>query len=91
MNQFEFPEHNCELNLVHNSHKNSYETVEQYLEVHSCGDWINEEQRMKAFVEQDYWELHWYPDTPVTFICLYAHDLNVLLEHAWNYSHEEKS
>lgn len=83
-----FPSHKAGLQLSHNEHKNVYETVEEYTgdlmscgdeDPNSLGDWISQEQKDKAIKEQDFWELHWYPDTPVGFYRLWAYDIDELL------------
>jgi len=77
-----FPKHKCELILSHNAHKTSYTSVDEYTRFDLNGDcWISEEQKEKAYKTQEYWELHWYPDTPVGFIRFWAADLDALLEY----------
>lgn len=89
MSDFKLPVHKAGLQLSHNEHKNTYDTVEEYTgELMSCGkedpnglgDWISQEQKDKAIATQDFWELHWYPDTPVGFYRLWAADLDSLLK-----------
>ena len=74
------PLHECELMLSHNPHRSSYESVEAWeLSAGASSDWVSTEERDKAIATQDFWELHWYPDTPVGFIRRCAHDLAMLL------------
>jgi hypothetical protein len=79
----EFPRHEGGLYLTHNDHKAAYETVESRLSCFDSGDdWVNEEQKKKALEKQEYWQLQWYPDTPISSYSLLAYDLDVLLEEA---------
>ena len=78
-----FPKHNCSLFLTHDPHKNYYQTIEQWekdVSGLSASDWVSPEQREKALIHNSFWELHWYPDTPIGFYRLLAYDLAVLLE-----------
>jgi hypothetical protein len=81
-----FPAHKCELALLHNPHKNLYQTVAQAIENNEHGykqnDWVSIEQRNKAIETNDCWMLQWYPDAPVGFCLLTACDLDVLLRKA---------
>lgn len=77
-----FPAHKCGLYLSHNSHKDCYKTVKEFINeeefgYHDC--WINEEQKQKAIETNDCWYIQWYPDTPIGFCILAAADLDVLL------------
>lgn len=79
------PEHACELSLTHNECRSSYETVAQMVtngERYPGGRWVSEDQKAKAIATNDYWCLHWYPRTPVSFCVLLACDLDVLLKAA---------
>ncbi len=76
-----FPRHEAGLYLVHNAHKDVYETIEQYYE-DDPNDWVSEDQRLKALKENSVWDLQWYPDTPIGSYRLLACDLDVLLEAA---------
>lgn len=77
------PRHDAGLYLTHNDHKSVYETIEQrYENADVAGDWVSEEQRLKAIAEDSVWELIWYPDTPIGSYRLLACDLDVLLEEA---------
>ncbi len=79
-----FPQHKASLHLTHNEHLGSYETVQQLIDDKHCDytSWISEEQKEKAIEANDCWTLHWYPDTPIGFYTLAAHDLDKLLEEA---------
>lgn len=85
-----FPRHDCELILSHNTHKNNYQTIEQWeKDLKACSNeddadpvkfgWVSVEQRDKAIAKNSVWELHWYPDTPIGFFRIFACDLDVLL------------
>lgn len=79
-----FPAHKCSLTLEHNPHKNNYESIQQYCENLAQFDfdddtWVSLEQKQKAIQRDCFWELHWYPRTPIGFYKLWACDLDVLL------------
>ena len=81
MRELKFPKHDAGLHLEHNPHKNVYETIEEY--EHQNEDcWVSQEEKKKAIETNDYWRLQWYPDTPVGFYVLMAHNLEALLEAA---------
>ena len=75
------PPHKCELTLTHNPHTSNYETVEDYMVWRKLdeSDWVSPEQRAKAVETNDFWEVQWYPETPVGFNYLCAADLGALL------------
>ena len=84
------PKHKASLSLVHNDHKDCYETVEQWetkLRA-ACNEddsdpvefgWVSAEQRQKAIETDSVWRLQWYPLTPIGSISLFACDLDALL------------
>lgn len=77
-----FPKHHS-LFLIHNEHKNYYETVEQYVDYRDNEDfWVNDHQKQKSLETQELWELQWYPKTPVGFYKLMGADLDVVLQAA---------
>jgi len=69
------PEHKCGLRLIHNEHRDVYETVEQF---YDANDFISEEEWRKAIAEDSVWVLHWYPNTPVGFIRIAASTLEAI-------------
>lgn len=84
------PAHKCGLYLEHNSHRDMYESVEQWeenmlsfdgVEPGSERDWISAEERQKAIETDSVWTLQWYPNTPVAFCRLWASSLEALLAH----------
>lgn len=80
----QLPSHACSLTLEHNEHKNSYQTVAEYL-AHIDGDlydWPSNEEKQKAIDANELWTLQWYPRTPVSFIAVAAATLETLLEFA---------
>lgn len=76
-----FPKHACSLYLTHDPHKNCYQTVEKYEDDIFAAEpeWVSPEQRARAIASNSFWELQWYPDTPIGFYRLLACDLDVLL------------
>lgn len=85
-----FPAHKAELILSHNSNKTMYQSVQDYTDHADAEEWVNEEQKLKAYETQDYWELHWWPDTPVGSYQLLAADLDVLLARALEISEQDE-
>ena len=70
------------LSLHHNEHRSTYETIQHFEDFFGDNpffDWVSDEQRDLAYETQDFWYCQWYPDTPQSFHCLAAHDLDVLL------------
>lgn len=76
------PEHKCSLSLVHNEHRDYYQTVEQWASNREGMEWVSEEQRLKAIAEDNVWTIIWYPNTPIGSEWLAAYDLEVLLNRA---------
>ncbi len=77
-----FPRHDITLYLTHNQHRSYYQTIEEYVSDMNLDNWINEEEKTAALASQDFWELQWYPDTPIGSYCLLAHNLDNLLVYA---------
>lgn len=80
-----FPEHKCGLFLTHNEHRDYYQPLSQWIEEHSQdGDepWGSPEQKQKCLDTDELWELHWYPNTPVGFLVVWAATLEELLTFA---------
>lgn len=81
------PKH-INLEIEHNPHKTDYETAEQYIKkMFSCDCWdikdfISEEDKAECVKNNDFWTLHWYPDTPVGFCTIIASTLEKALERA---------
>ena len=58
------PPHECGLYLIHNEHRDVYQSVEEFY----GKDWfVSEEEWQKAIKEDSVWALQWYPHTPVGF------------------------
>lgn len=87
MSNLVFPGHKCSLTLSHNPHKDVYDTIEVYIE-RLCGEWVSEEEKVKALETNDFWMLQWYPNTPICFFLLYAHNLDKLLEESFKVKKE---
>lgn len=77
-----FPEHKCGLFLTHNEHKDYYEPLAKMADDRKWSDenWVSPEQKAKAFETDEYWELQWYPDTPVGCYIIRAADLDAMQE-----------
>jgi hypothetical protein len=73
------PKHKCALSITHNEHKSYYDSIEDYVDEERL-QWVSEEEKQKAIAANEIWEIQWYPDTPIGFICVAASSLDVLLE-----------
>jgi hypothetical protein len=74
------PEHKCALYLVHNEHKNLYQSLEEWLsETNDMYEWENEEARARAIATDECWTLQWYKETPIGFHAIAAPTLEELL------------
>jgi len=79
------PAHEGSLNLAHNEHKSTGQTVEEWLiELDEEGnsdlyDWVSDEQKQKALTTDTLWTLQWYPDDSDSFYAMAAADLDALL------------
>ena len=75
-----FPEHKVSLSLTHNQHKVYYEPLVSYIEQIHAAEWVSPEERERALVMDEIWELHWHPDTPVGAYLLCASTLEAVME-----------
>ena len=80
------PEHKCSLSIVHNRHKDYYETVEEYLDsIEDFYDLFSSEDSLTKCIEtNEIWELQWYPETPIGFEAIAAPTLLDLLLFAYS-------
>ena len=89
----QFPEHKCGMYIHHNAHKDYYETVEKAIgDDHStyprdCFE--NEEAIAECIKTGDVWEVHWYPETPIGFIHVFAPTLEDALRLACESDEDE--
>jgi len=58
------PPHECGFYLVHNEHKDVYQTAADFYDKE---DFVSEEEWEKAIEKNSVWAVHWYPDTPIGF------------------------
>ena len=78
------PNHQAGLSLTHNSHRMVDQTAAEWIEDQETYDrragfdWVSPEEREKAIREDSVWVLHWYPDTPASFISVAASSLEAL-------------
>jgi len=64
-----------------NSHKTSYEPLVDHVKNIDCEDcFVSEEDKNKCLKENRTYELHWYKDTSVGFIKIYASKLELIYE-----------
>lgn len=69
------PKHKCGLHLIHNEHRDVYETIENFYDFES---FISQEEFTKAIAEDSVWVLQWYPETPIGFHRISASTLEAL-------------
>ena len=84
---YNLPTHKCGLYLIHNEHKDVYETVESYYEL---PDFISQAEWENAVKQDSVWILHWYPDNPVSFFKIAASSLDAVLEAAQRIEEQTK-
>lgn len=65
-----FPKHKYGLYLIHNKHKDYYQSSKDYIEQREQNkgyhlNWSSETSREKCIETNQIWELQWYPDTPI--------------------------
>ena len=85
--EMKFPEHKCELTLTHNSHKNYYEPIEEYLtrpQFEDLTTWATDTSKERILKTDEIWELQWYPDTPIGFYLVVGATLEEVLQKANN-------
>lgn len=70
---------NLSMTLTHNQHKVFRQTIADYLDCNQIGDWVSEQERQRAIETDELWELHWYPDNPVSFFHLKASTFAALM------------
>lgn len=76
------PEHACSLTLVHNDHKDYYQSVADYIEDNDHFDWPSDTEKQKAVDTNELWTLQWYPRIPASFNAVAAATLEALLKFA---------
>lgn len=80
-----FPLHDCSLSIVHNPNKTYYQSVQEYLDDELVSgeckpDWESERHRERAIELNDFWEMQWYPNTPICFNRIAAPTFAELIE-----------
>lgn len=75
------PDHKCSLTIVHNDHKNIYQSAEEWIEENTFYQWISEEEKKKAIENDSIWTIQVYPETPIGFYAYAASNLETLLEY----------
>lgn len=81
--------------LETNLHKDNYQTVQEYLQELEFvnEDIFNEISKdvIKKMIENDsVLHIHFYPNTPVGFYCLYHYDLDKLIDEAYDILFRDK-
>ncbi|MBP2494684.1 hypothetical protein ABID82_007195 [Methylobacterium sp. PvP062] len=61
----------------------NYSTVQKHAEGwpdwDNHTDWVSDEERARAIETNSWWNVHWYPDTPVGFCSISASTLPALI------------
>jgi hypothetical protein len=81
-----FPPHKCGLYLTHNEHKDLYQTLEEWYEDQADNYDLLPSEFAECLEANEFWSLHWYPETPVGFYTAAASSLEKLLEKANKFS-----
>jgi hypothetical protein len=76
--ELKFPKH-INFTLEHNPHSLLYEEVEYWLDNAMYCE-VLPEDRDEMIKTGEIWELHWYPNTPVSFSCVAAATLDRVLQ-----------
>jgi len=74
-----FPPHKCGLYLEHNTHRDVYEKLADHIAEDKLLTWESEEAKQRAIETDEFWELQWYPATPISFYCVAAPTLDECL------------
>lgn len=78
-----FPKH-VSLSIQHNPHKDSYESVLEYLESNDLFmEDLAEEDLVKCIERDELWSIQWYPITPISFYMVISYSLERCLELAF--------
>ena len=77
-----FPPHECGLYLEHNTNRDFYQTVKQWLDDQQDGaamyTWENDAALERAIDTNEIWTLQWYPKYPNSFYAVAAPTLEEL-------------
>lgn len=79
------PKH-INIEITHNPHSVYYESAKDYIgekilyEEWSDNDFISQEDKQVCIDSNDFWTIHWYPKTPVSFCYVVASTLEKALE-----------
>lgn len=74
---------NASVQLTYRDLSDVYEKLEDRNDDYYADDtFLNEEDRAKCIETDQYWTLHFYPDTPVGFYHAHASDPDMLLDMA---------
>ena len=80
------PSHKAGLYIIHNEHKDVYETVKQYIEgshpAYNPDDFVSPEDMQKCIDTDDCWTIQWYPETPIGFHKVCGSSLEIVLTEA---------
>lgn len=77
---------NCGVYLYVNEHKDNYQSVKEYIE--DNGDWFGglQEDVLQKMIDKDtIITLQCYVNTPIGFLLTHGHNLQEIVDHAFNY------
>lgn len=73
----------CGVHLEYRSRANSYETLKEMIGLtHHEKDFLSSEDLQKCIDTDQYWDLQFYPETPIGFYHKTGSDVDVLLDWA---------
>lgn len=73
------PKHKGELILQHNPHRSEYADMPEWMRSFDHHEWSSPEDQKQALVQDDFWTMTWYPDSPVGFHAIASSKLEKLL------------
>ena len=73
-----FPDHKGELSIHHNPHKTCYDTPSSYAP--DLIQWVSEDEQIRAEMNDEMWEVTWYPESSVGHCSLYASTLAAIVD-----------
>lgn len=74
------PVHSVTLHIVHNQHRSYYQSARDYLltphgREADPGDFVDADDYERCLAGDELWEIQWYPNTPIGFVCVFGSTL----------------
>ena len=78
------------LSINHNEHKNYYEPLKEYIDTLLNGkrpslEELSDKEYKKCLEMDEFWEVRWYPETPISFNVVYGSTLEECLKQIREY------